>query len=511
MNFAILFCAFFLENANALKFYAKTTNNFLKDENSVSRRELKKAKENDKFFASEVCGNDNVEARAYKESIAYMMMQWSPVTFYPMACAADSMTTFTADPESAHCVEEARKYKEKFFPRLGIEDNDVGFWEVLYDFGLGSWDEEKTGVQDVGRIKLLAVPQTLTRYWSNHKNRIQDTSQLGKLCFLFFSGSTTRSDWIANVKIESTDFCGLPGKWHSGYVNTWRSIMTHPSWAMLLKKIPLNNCDPAFGISGHSLGGALAFLTSACINQGDVTSADYKLLGQDFSVPHPSFKGRPTLYVKACVVFGCPGVVQDLGAHNSLAPRHMLKDNFDLTKESDIWGGGFWFGNFIVGRPTHGKDWVPDPATEVGQSLAGYTLPYGLLFHEGQFVYFKRDFVEFANKTRFDYHLNHPYRKDLAQLLGPETAQSILIHDLHHTSQYVYAAKQVWYGFADTDFSNELCLKERADWMLDCCCGIITPRPKWKYWPSWYIDLADGWAWEPPASCESIARGCRGR
>jgi hypothetical protein len=421
-------------------------------------------------------------------------MQWVPVTFYPIACAADQMTKPTPESEADYCAREANRYKQKFLPALGLEVYESGFWEVLYDFGLG---DEKFGYQQVGRIKLLAIPQSLTKYWFLDKHRVQDTSQLGKLCFIFFAGSVTKSDWLANIDFKETDFCGLPGHWHGGYVKIWRGIMQHESWATLLSKINLNNCDPAFGISGHSLGGALAFLTSACINQGSTSSEDFRLMGTDFSAPHPKFANRPKLYVKATVVFGCPGVVKSMGEGNVLAPRHMMAPNFDAAYESLMWGGNFWFGNFVVGRKTwEWKDlvytkkwvesWAPDPASEVGQSLGGYTLPYGLVFDEGKFVYFKRDFVplgDFENGQGFKYHLNVPYRGEVRKLISMETIRSVLKFDIHDTEHYVAAARKVWDGFPNTTFSNELALEERASWMIDCCCGIVTPKPKWYYWP----------------------------
>jgi len=89
---------------------------------------------------------------------------------------------------------------------------------------------------------------------------IQDPRTLD--CWLTFEGSDSANDWLQNLKVFRTDFCGLEQFVHTGFKNSTMAMVLEPTFQ--------NNLRPKLGhcrnveVLGHSLGGAISGLFTAC-------------------------------------------------------------------------------------------------------------------------------------------------------------------------------------------------------------------------------------------------------
>jgi len=72
------------------------------------------------------------------------------------------------------------------------------------------------------------------------------------------------SDWMTNLKAWSTKFCGFDGV-HSGFVGELKRIVGSQEYMSNIKP-KLGGCAKVF-TAGHSLGGAVAELFTACANR----------------------------------------------------------------------------------------------------------------------------------------------------------------------------------------------------------------------------------------------------
>jgi len=81
-------------------------------------------------------------------------------------------------------------------------------------------------------------------------------------CWLTFEGSDNLNDWVQNLKVLRTDFCGLEQWVHTGFKNSTMAMVLEPSFQ--------NDVRPKLGhcrdveVLGHSLGGSIAGLFTAC-------------------------------------------------------------------------------------------------------------------------------------------------------------------------------------------------------------------------------------------------------
>lgn len=100
-----------------------------------------------------------------------------------------------------------------------------------------------------------------------HKNNevshlFQNPSTLD--CMLTFEGSDSRGNWRNNLHFIKVGFCGLPTRVHRGFVDAMRVITKSEEWKNnILPKLPYCN---KLSVVGHSLGGAIGTLFSACAN-----------------------------------------------------------------------------------------------------------------------------------------------------------------------------------------------------------------------------------------------------
>jgi len=81
-------------------------------------------------------------------------------------------------------------------------------------------------------------------------------------CWLTFEGSDNSNDWLNNIKVFRTDFCGLPQKVHTGFRNQTMTMVLEPSFQTDVRP-KLGHCNNV-EVLGHSLGGAIAGLFAAC-------------------------------------------------------------------------------------------------------------------------------------------------------------------------------------------------------------------------------------------------------
>lgn len=104
-------------------------------------------------------------------------------------------------------------------------------------------------------------------------------------CWLTFEGTNDMEDWLSNANVDNVPFCGLksglldkdnksvPYAFHAGFVEKVRETTLSKSWAA--KFPPLLRQCKAVNVVGHSLGGAMATLVTACMEGGDPADNDY--------------------------------------------------------------------------------------------------------------------------------------------------------------------------------------------------------------------------------------------
>lgn len=102
-------------------------------------------------------------------------------------------------------------------------------------------------------------------------------------CIITFQGSSSIGDWLGNAAIGKAGFCGLPGiSVHVGFRDHLRR-MTKSSVFQSSVRPYLPSCSKVY-VTGHSLGGALAELFTACVAHAPSPGqagydTDYKYMG----------------------------------------------------------------------------------------------------------------------------------------------------------------------------------------------------------------------------------------
>jgi len=91
-------------------------------------------------------------------------------------------------------------------------------------------------------------------------------------CMLTFEGTTSVSNWADNINFIKWWFCGLPGRVHRGFRDAMRLMTRSDSFKQNIKR-HLPKCNK-LDVVGHSLGGAISTLYSACGNNAYFAESD---------------------------------------------------------------------------------------------------------------------------------------------------------------------------------------------------------------------------------------------
>jgi len=81
-------------------------------------------------------------------------------------------------------------------------------------------------------------------------------------CWLTFEGSDNSNDWINNLKLFRTPFCGLEQQVHTGFRNATMAMVLEPNFQEKVRP-KIGHCK-SVEVLGHSLGGSIAGLFTAC-------------------------------------------------------------------------------------------------------------------------------------------------------------------------------------------------------------------------------------------------------
>jgi len=94
-------------------------------------------------------------------------------------------------------------------------------------------------------------------------------------CVMTFQGTTTSRvlDWWDNLRIYAGSYCGLPNRVHAGFRDQLRAV-TESSGFQSDIKAKMGKCR-TLTVAGHSLGGAMAAMYSACVNNAPSGDSDY--------------------------------------------------------------------------------------------------------------------------------------------------------------------------------------------------------------------------------------------
>jgi len=104
-------------------------------------------------------------------------------------------------------------------------------------------------------------------------------------CWLTFEGSSDLEDWVQNANVDNIAFCGLssprppfaPVAFHAGFVEKVRETIESKAWKEKIAPHMLK-CAGHLNVAGHSLGGAMATLVAACIQNACIGDKDYNLI-----------------------------------------------------------------------------------------------------------------------------------------------------------------------------------------------------------------------------------------
>lgn len=158
-------------------------------------------------------------------------------------------------------VKRAMKYDEKNLRnatwiglRTSIEQNGAKVAKLLEGTG---WNPIGRAVVNNGRdvSHLIQEPNT-------------------KECILTFEGSDDLDDWINNVRFTPTKYCGYKNPVHDGFQDQLRKVCDTEGWQKHIRA-KLGYCSSVDAV-GHSLGGALATLFTACVANKDNVKASHK-------------------------------------------------------------------------------------------------------------------------------------------------------------------------------------------------------------------------------------------
>lgn len=170
-------------------------------------------------------------------------------------------------------IEEAEKYSPLMFNITNIGLRKSYFQdpeEVAKKVAEYGWNLVSTAV-DEGDGSIIGGYQV--------SHLIQNPESLS--CMITFQGSASIGDWFGNVMIARREFCGFPTKVHTGFRDHLRRIIQSSGFQNEIRP-NLSMCSEVL-VTGHSLGGAMAELFTACAAHapgfGEPGHEDYKYVG----------------------------------------------------------------------------------------------------------------------------------------------------------------------------------------------------------------------------------------
>jgi len=183
---------------------------------------------------------------------------------------------------------------------IGYEQDPIKATELADRYG---WNLAGTAYHP-GLTGWIGGPQV------SHLLQNQETLE----CVLTFQGTQVRRDWYANIAFRPTHFCGMtePDEtcWlfgfdtckvrkprgsfaHYGFAENLRKMVQEPQWQETIRA-NLGKCSAVY-TAGHSLGGAVASLFTACTSS-NMTKDDF---GYEEDFGHMWWtKGEPGLITK---------------------------------------------------------------------------------------------------------------------------------------------------------------------------------------------------------------------
>jgi len=160
-------------------------------------------------------------------------------------------------PEEYDMRAQFLKDEAQQMTKLAVIPSYQPYEEAAVTLGIFGWKLVGTALWELKETHLIQSPDTLD-------------------CILTFQGTTSNRmlDWYDNLRFRAGEFCGLEDRVHAGFRDQLRAVVTTEDFQQNIQtKLPKCN---GLTVAGHSLGGALAALFSACVNNAPADNVDYK-------------------------------------------------------------------------------------------------------------------------------------------------------------------------------------------------------------------------------------------
>lgn len=138
--------------------------------------------------------------------------------------------------------------------------------------------------QEAQKVGWNLVAQSRSEAWNMADFVVLDNTSLFQhpetlACTLAFTPTHDATQWLANLKVRGSTFCGIPYV-HRGFRNQLRRAMLASGWAAQI--LPALTACKELYVAGHSLGAGQAQLAAACLQRApaedEVGWSDYKRL-----------------------------------------------------------------------------------------------------------------------------------------------------------------------------------------------------------------------------------------